>query len=78
MKRKIQRGRRRKRAAENLYLAGILGDAADDGMTVRTLLGAIVEVLDDDSFATGVTALQEHDHLIGLEELHHGAAMGKK
>jgi len=78
MKRKIQRGRRSKRAAENLYLAGILGDAADDSMTIRALLGAIVEVLDDDSLATGVAALQEHDHLVGLEELHHGAAMGKR
>jgi hypothetical protein len=44
-------------------------------VAVGALLGAIVEVLDDDGLATGVPALQEHDHLVGLEELHHRAAI---
>jgi hypothetical protein len=43
-------------------------------VAVGALLGAIVEVLDDDGLAAGVAALQEHHHLVGLEELHHGGA----
>lgn len=55
-------------------LARVLGDAADDSVAVRTLLGAIVEVLHDDSLAAGIAALQEHDHFVGLQELHHRVA----
>ena len=44
-------------------------------MAVGALLGAIVEVLDDDGLAASVAALQEHDHLVGLEELHHGGGL---
>lgn len=39
-------------------LARVLGDAADDSMTVRSLLRPIVEVLHDNGLATGIAALE--------------------
>jgi hypothetical protein len=51
-------------------LLGVLLDASDEGVAVRTLLALRVGVLDDHGLLAGIAARgQDHD-LTGLEELH--------
>ena len=45
------------------YLEGVTLDAGNDSMGVRALLGALVELLDDDDLVSRLTALEDDRNL---------------
>lgn len=52
-------------------LAGVLGNSSDQGVAIRSLLSSLLETLHDHGLATSISALQEDDHLVWLQKLHH-------
>ena len=48
------------------HLEGVTLDAGNDSMGVWPLLGALIELLDDDDLLAGLTALQNDCHLKNL------------
>ena len=62
------------------YLEGVTLDADNDGMGVWPLLGALVELLDDDDLLAGLAALEDDGdlraHKISVSAYRHNSSLG--